>query len=182
MPNQDGTPKVCKKCKVLKNLSFFNVKSRNKDGRNAQCKNCVTQYTKKFYSDPVNRKKIAAYKKEYNKKPEIYAKLKEWHKTPEARAQKKEYRNRPEVKSRLKEGWREYQLKKNYNLSVEDYTNLLKKQSHKCKICGLKTKLVVDHCHNSGMVRGLLCAKCNFALGLLNDNVKVLYNAINYLN
>ena len=44
-----------------------------------------------------------------------------------------------------------------------------------------KMKLVVDHCHATGTVRGLLCHNCNRALGLLHDNTEVLLNAIKYL-
>ena len=44
-----------------------------------------------------------------------------------------------------------------------------------------KSKLVVDHCHATGKVRGLLCHNCNRALGLLKDKISVLKNAIQYL-
>lgn len=42
-------------------------------------------------------------------------------------------------------------------------------------------KLYIDHCHTNGHVRGLLCQKCNSALGLLQDDINILTNAINYL-
>jgi len=42
-------------------------------------------------------------------------------------------------------------------------------------------KLVVDHCHEGGQVRGLLCHNCNRALGLLKDDVDTLQKAIDYL-
>lgn len=44
-----------------------------------------------------------------------------------------------------------------------------------------KYKLHVDHCHQTGKIRGLLCQKCNMALGLLNDSVEILETAIRYL-
>lgn len=44
-----------------------------------------------------------------------------------------------------------------------------------------KSKLVVDHCHDTGIVRGLLCHNCNRALGLFKDKIEVLKNAIKYL-
>lgn len=59
-------------------------------------------------------------------------------------------------------------------------------QGSKCKICGIHQdelikKLVVDHDHNTGIVRGLLCDKCNRGLGHFDDNINKLLNAIEYL-
>ena len=67
------------------------------------------------------------------------------------------------------------------------YTTLLQEQNNSCAICKksrqlLDRDLAADHDHVTGKVRGLLCAKCNLALGLLTDNTQVLVNAINYLN
>ena len=50
-----------------------------------------------------------------------------------------------------------------------------------CGICGDGSKLCVDHDHNTGFVRGLLCGKCNRALGLLKDNENIIKNAIKWL-
>jgi hypothetical protein len=81
-------------------------------------------------------------------------------------------------------------LKRNYGISYNEYMKMYNEQQGKCKICGgegflmrktHKTKLVVDHCHNTGNVRGLLCHNCNRALGLLQDNVETLKNAQLYL-
>ena len=69
------------------------------------------------------------------------------------------------------------------------YNELLNKQNNKCAICGIEggennrgDKLAVDHCHSSGKIRGLLCHKCNTALGLLKDSKENLHSAINYLS
>jgi hypothetical protein len=75
--------------------------------------------------------------------------------------------------------------KNRYNLSEIDYQKMLKKQKNNCGICGkpkckLKS-LSVDHDHKTGVVRGLLCFKCNFALGLFQDSPKILKKAIRYL-
>lgn len=81
-------------------------------------------------------------------------------------------------------------LRKTYGLSVEDYKRMLADQKDECKICkgegflmgeSHKMKLVVDHCHSTGKVRGLLCHNCNRALGLMHDDTEVLLNAIKYL-
>lgn len=50
-----------------------------------------------------------------------------------------------------------------------------------CVICKKSTDLVIDHDHDSGKVRGLLCRQCNVALGLFKDNKKILHKAWRYL-
>lgn len=75
-------------------------------------------------------------------------------------------------------------LKTKYGLSYEDYLVILEKQNNKCAICGVTPtrRLDVDHNHETGKVRGLLCPKCNRALGSFNDNIVYLSRAIEYLN
>lgn len=50
-----------------------------------------------------------------------------------------------------------------------------------CKLCELPKKLVVDHCHETGKVRGLLCRNCNLLIGHAKEDIVILQNAINYL-
>lgn len=76
----------------------------------------------------------------------------------------------------------EYQKK--YNITTEKYEEMLKNQNFCCAICNKKPNkklLCVDHNHSTNNVRGLLCDKCNRGIGLLQDNVNVLANAIKYL-
>lgn len=77
-----------------------------------------------------------------------------------------------------------------YGVSYQDVLNMLEKQAGKCAICqdvgfkmhkGIKHSLVLDHCHVTKQVRGLLCHNCNRALGLMKDNINYLNNAIRYL-
>lgn len=75
---------------------------------------------------------------------------------------------------------------KRYKLSVNDYNKLFKEQNGKCAICGihqseLKKSLHIDHCHDEGHIRGLLCQQCNHGLGLFKDNILLLDAAINYI-
>lgn len=88
-------------------------------------------------------------------------------------------------------GWSDNYLKNTYGISQTEYEALESSQESKCAVCGGEgfkmkevhfKKLVVDHCHSTNKVRGLLCHNCNRALGLLKDNIDVLQNAINYLN
>lgn len=71
--------------------------------------------------------------------------------------------------------------KHKYNLSNDEYLKLFEEQKCVCAICGLQDVLQVDHDHVTGKVRGLLCGKCNKALGLFNDNTDIINNAISYL-
>jgi hypothetical protein len=89
-------------------------------------------------------------------------------------------------KERIAEYNSSYKLQYNYGLSTEDYEKLLNKQNSKCAICNidqkdLKRKLVVDHCHSSNKVRGLLCSHCNVGIGMLKENQDNLVAAIQYL-
>lgn len=69
-----------------------------------------------------------------------------------------------------------------YGLTSEQYESLVVKQNGCCAICGTKPKkLHVDHCHNSGRIRGLLCFHCNFVLGQAKDSKLTLQKAIEYL-
>lgn len=54
-----------------------------------------------------------------------------------------------------------------YGISELEYQALITEQGDLCALCDKKKKLVVDHDHNTGKVRGLLCFRCNIALGLV---------------
>lgn len=85
---------------------------------------------------------------------------------------------------------RKSDLKRHYGISIEDFETLNTKQNGKCAICSsvetnnsrTKKRLFVDHCHTTKAVRGLLCSKCNHALGLFNDDIGLLSKAILYLS
>lgn len=73
-----------------------------------------------------------------------------------------------------------------YGITLEEYNVLFLKQEGKCAICGvyqkdLSKRLYVDHDHKTGIIRGLLCYKCNTGLGQFNDNIKLIENTLNYL-
>ena len=80
--------------------------------------------------------------------------------------------------------------KRTYGISLERYNEMLEEQNHRCAIClgegfvmkkGHVAKLMVDHCHTTGAVRGLLCHNCNRALGLLQDDRDAIDRAGQYL-
>lgn len=79
-----------------------------------------------------------------------------------------------------------YKLKYFFNLSYADWEELKIKQNNSCAICNksqdilIKT-MAVDHDHNTGKVRGLLCDSCNLGLGKFQDNIEILENALKYM-
>lgn len=83
---------------------------------------------------------------------------------------------------------RKYQIKANYGMSLDDYDAMLVGQKGQCAICGTTNPhnrwkvFAVDHCHETGKVRGLLCNKCNRGMGLLDDDADRLIKAAEYLN
>lgn len=76
-----------------------------------------------------------------------------------------------------------HQLKFRYNITEKQINEMLLEQNYKCKTCdkNIDEKYYVDHCHNSGKIRGLLCNSCNLVLGMVKDNVKTLQRMIDYL-
>jgi len=85
---------------------------------------------------------------------------------------------------KLKEVRRKTKLKQKYGISVEEYNKMFVEQNGKCYLCNKEHErrpLNVDHCHKTGIVRKLLCDKCNLALGLVDDSVELLENFIRYL-
>lgn len=84
-------------------------------------------------------------------------------------------------------------LKRLYGITREQYDSMLAGQKGKCAICGSKdsysrnykatkvSKFAVDHCHSTGKVRGLLCTKCNRALGMVNDSIETVLRMAEYL-
>jgi hypothetical protein len=85
---------------------------------------------------------------------------------------------------------REHQLRRDYDLTTEEFYEMIRDQDYKCLICNefFEPTLInhgktpcVDHDHKTGKVRGILCHKCNLGLGYFDDNMKSLKNAIIYL-
>lgn len=78
-----------------------------------------------------------------------------------------------------------YNLKKSYNLTLEEYEEILKKQEYKCKICKAdikgRKKAQIEHNHKTNKVRGILCVRCNTAIGLFKENIETMKLAIEYL-
>lgn len=86
------------------------------------------------------------------------------------------------LSSQCKECRRNSKIKKLYNLFIDEYKILYSSQNGRCGICKVEQDIHVDHCHVSGDVRGLLCSKCNMAIGLFKDDVSLMSEAIKYIS
>lgn len=149
--------KTCTKCNQTKKRNEFYKRKSSKDGLNLWCKICHVNNNNTWTK--ANLEFVKEKKREF-----YYADL-----------------NRVRNK----------ELKHKFGITKDEYDDLHKTQNGKCKICDQKETtpgrngklrpLAVDHCHSTGVVRGLLCAKCNTGLGLLNESVFILEKAIEYL-
>lgn len=93
-------------------------------------------------------------------------------------------KKQPPTSKTQKEYYRKCILKRKYGLTENEYNILLEDQDHSCAICKSSFssfKPYVDHCHHTGIVRGLLCINCNTGLGHFKDKPKLLNLAIQYL-
>lgn len=88
----------------------------------------------------------------------------------------------PEFRKNHRFHTRRWALKTRYGLSVEDFEAMLSRQNGRCAICGQSMNdPMVDHCHTTGKIRGILCNRCNLGLGRFKDSVELVERALNYL-
>jgi hypothetical protein len=179
----NGDMKKCRVCKKEKDNGCFgfNGTQTRKDGSRylrTICRPCDAKRRRDEHAnDP---KKIRESQRKYYKKNEQYFrdKTSRWRKE-----------NPEKTKQMLKE-WvskngnkiRNYALKRNYGITLEDYLQMIKDQSGKCFICRIDTdKLVVDHDHKTGKVRKLLCNACNVFIGKIEKHIDKLDKILDYL-
>ncbi len=175
--------KTCSICQVSKNLTEFYKETRSKDGYAHNCKKCESKRKKTAEAIKQrkerykkNRVKIIAQVSEHKKKY--------WHKY---QIKHNEYYQNNKLKW-LEAGWKQKGILNEVGeyFKMSDYNRILESQNGLCKICctdGTKhsKRLMVDHDHNTGIVRGILCGYCNTAISYLKDDVNLLNKAINYL-
>lgn len=97
-------------------------------------------------------------------------------------AKRRSYKKSEESSEKTK--WRK--IEKSYGINKKRYTEMFNEQGGRCKIClkhqtEFNKNLSIDHCHTSGVVRGLLCSFCNTGLGMFKDNLEIIESAKKYL-
>lgn len=144
--------KTCTKCKKTKSVSEF---YRRGKGWQSRCKACSNEDIKAWRAANPDKDR---------------ENQKRWRESPSGQR----YRaNRPK-----REG---DHLMRRYGITVEDRARMVEEQQGLCAICEKERPLVVDHCHDTGQVRGMLCVTCNLAIGYFEDDVEALRRAIAYL-
>lgn len=153
--------KRCSKCRETQELSEFYKDRRCSDGRGSWCKSCFReQYQASKHVRLVRRQ-------------ELY-----FADVEASRAASKVYREAN------KEALAAAQRKLKYGISAEQYAEMVARQKGQCAICeappGIKG-LCIDHCHETGAVRALLCGNCNMAIGKLRDDPRIMRAAADYV-
>lgn len=150
--------KYCGGCKTDKLIEDFPKSVRRKDGRGSQCKKCAQERNRIWHKE--NREHHAKIGATY------YIK------------------NREKIINKT--------LQRKYGITLEEYNRFLEEQDFVCAICGEPESriekrsekpyaLAVDHCHETGVVRGLLCRSCNYTIGYFGDNLQGAQRLVEYL-
>ena len=128
------------------------------------------------YEEMRRRNNIASYKYKQRNREKVALAHKNWY-----------LKNRDNILVQTREKYDPIKvygrkLKRTYGITLEDYYKMTDEQDGLCKICKIKPeKLYVDHCHDTGIVRGLLCNQCNAGIAMLKHNPENLKEAIKYL-
>lgn len=197
--------KLCRKCGETKPVEEFSKDRSKTDGLNAYCKPCSRAATKATKAKPPKRtpppglkwcsgckqdKPIAEFWREtgtYDGLHQLckqcgyvrhtnYRKANQAHLNADMRRRYREQRDK----------FADYGRKKSYGLAYGEYDRMLAAQNGRCAICGTddpspRRSFAVDHCHDTGKVRALLCTSCNVGIGNFKHSIDFLESAIKYL-
>ena len=160
--------KACRKCGETKPLNEFHRAAAMRDGHRNECKACWKIICKKRYA---------------KNRDEHIAKVQEWRRRNPEKYDSYRKRYIAENRERIAIEERKGHLRRKYGLTLEEYDFLRLAQGDRCLICGAGEEggLHVDHDHKTGRVRGLLCGKCNKAIGLLREDPALFDAASAYL-
>jgi len=163
------TTRICSKCGVEQPLANFYREKTARDGYRSDCKSCFAA------------RSAARYREDPEK---VKARVKQWQQDNADRlnAYQRARRADPAVKQRERAG----HLKRKFGITQEQYEQMLAEQRGGCAICGDPPEegkaLHVDHDHDSGAVRALLCVRCNNGLGQFKEDLNLLDRARRYLD
>ncbi|MEU6705761.1 endonuclease VII domain-containing protein [Streptomyces wuyuanensis] len=173
--------KLCGRCQEVQPAGEFHRRARSRDGLQAFCKTCHRASKRQWRAENPERDRASSSALYQANREAILARHARW---------RQEHREQTREKNRE---WREknrnripgYYLKHAYGITFDEYQTMLMAQEGKCAICRepckVHSRLSVDHCHETQEIRGLLCLRCNSAIGLLNEDPSRLRAAADYL-
>ena len=165
---------MCKQCRICgeqKPLTDFHRAAAARDGHRSECKSCFRALWKARYdADPERRRRAVERALAWQlRNADRYAEL----------------LRRRNASPEYKKALRESHLKRKYGLTLDDYHVMLEAQRGGCAICAAPEpdgqSLHVDHDHDTGAVRGLLCFTCNAGIGMFDHDIVLLSAAVQYL-
>jgi hypothetical protein len=154
--------KICPKHGPLP-VSAFYAKKSSRDGLQGHCKTCSSEQAKQWQKDHPKKVRKRLKRWRDNNPDKVKLTNSDWYKSHkiEIQAQRRQTK---------------------YAIGREAYVHIAKRAAGCCEICGNKLKRAqLDHDHQTGKIRGLLCCKCNLGLGNFNDDINKLKLAIKYL-
>jgi len=155
------TEKTCTTCGDTKPVGAFHANRAERDGRRRECRSCFNAYCRSRWANGATNRQA------------VYERDRRWRQANPVSVALINRRSR---------------LKRKYGITVEEYDAMFVAQGGRCAACDSTDSgdprfdtFAVDHDHETGKVRGLLCAGCNRALGLVKDNVDTLMSLAAYL-
>ncbi|WP_217566407.1 endonuclease VII domain-containing protein [Streptomyces sp. GbtcB7] len=175
--------KRCTGCGQELPLASFAADSNRRDGLQVRCRECVAEYSAAHY-----RRRREALGKTVREKVEVPAGHKLCRTCGEVKPHSEWHRNSSAsdgLSTRCKAcraiRGREDHLKRQYGLTEAERDEMVASQMGLCVICLKAPAVHVDHCHETGRVRGVLCFNCNSAIGKLGDDPDAVRRAAAYL-
>lgn len=176
--------RICVQCLREKPLDSFPKSRRCYGGRRPTCTECANESRMEYrrrHADVVKRQKHEHYLRHYTAVKD-HANSYRQSNLDRVRAQQRLYNSDPVNQERR----RDLARKKRYGIGTIDYNEMYILQNGRCAICGVHqsdlTKILhVDHNHQTGKIRKLLCSGCNMVLGAVKEDVNVLERMIDYI-
>jgi hypothetical protein len=163
--------KHCWTCGQSKSLSEFNKSSSTRDGLQTRCRACGKIACRDWYGKNKDTERHKARKRSRVRGPIDRERNRLW---ALANPEKARYHSRKKL------------LGKKYNMTIEEHDALFASQGSVCGACGSpepnsKKGWSTDHCHKTGVVRGIVCHHCNIGIGHAKDSVETIRSWIAYL-
>lgn len=177
--------KICKQCRIQKSLDDFYSHPQTRDKKHPECKACHSDRQRARYLS--NKDSIKEYTRAYRKKNReaVNANLRRYYKENASILKAKKKLNYYKNPAKYIAQTRAVMLKGKYGITPIQYDEMHNRQKGRCVICGstpkARARLDVDHNHQTGKVRGLLCMNCNAGLGHFRDSENLLRFALHYL-